>query len=174
MQRVIRLKFLRPPPDGWHITAKCKAAYEIRPTIKVTKSVFTRWRRRVVGKDAYPDSLLITALSRGEWATTRPGRLYPVEKAHHINWIEGGVAPGPVWTFGRWENCVAPAWDSNLGSPSQWPSHYTDNAIRLQEGLNMAIKCIRKLYSINWLHKNPKELPAGIELFCFVNNTMRE
>ena len=107
MERVIRLKFLRPPPDGWHITVSCRAAYEVRPTTMVTKFVSARWRRRVVGKEVYPYSLLNTALSRGEWATTRPGRLYPVEKVRYpLNTRLSGPRAGlDVWEMRK---CVAP------------------------------------------------------------------
>jgi len=44
MERVIRLKFQRRPPDGWHITVACRGAYEIRIMVKVTKSVSTSLR----------------------------------------------------------------------------------------------------------------------------------
>jgi hypothetical protein len=96
--------------------------------------------------------------------------LLPVKKAPYpLNNVQTGPRAGlNVWEMRK---LCRPCRDSNPGSPSQWPSHYTDNAIGHQEGLNVAIKCTCKLYK---LHKNPKELTAGMKLFCVVNNTMRE
>ena len=55
---------------------------------------------------------------------------------------------GPRAGLDAWEmrKLCSPCLDSNPGSPSQWPSHYTDNAILLQVELNMAVKCTLKPY----------------------------
>jgi hypothetical protein len=69
-------------------------------------------------------SFLTSALDRGEWLASRPGRALPPGKGPPVPiGQEAGWAPGPVWTQGLEEKSSASVGDR---TPKFVVSHYTD------------------------------------------------
>jgi hypothetical protein len=96
--------------------------------IKVKQSRYTPWRR--LGREEYSSySFTTSAVDRGEWSASRPGRALPPEKGPLVPIVQkAGWAPEPVWTQRIEKKILCPRWGSNPDLPDVQPvvRHYTD------------------------------------------------
>jgi hypothetical protein len=94
---------------NYTITTSCSNV--ILQQAKVKQSRYTPWRR--LGGEEYSSwSFTTSALDRGEWSASRPGRALPPGKGPPVPIEqEAGWAPEPGWTLRIEENAFAPAGD---------------------------------------------------------------
>jgi hypothetical protein len=74
---------------------------------------------------------LTSALDRGEWSASRPGRFTPRERAPGTHWIRGWVGPRAVLDTVVKRKIPSPRWESNPRIPIVQPiaQRYTDWAV---------------------------------------------
>jgi hypothetical protein len=71
---------------------------------------------------------LTSALERGEWSASRPGRLTPKERIPGTHWIGGWVGARAVMDAVVKRKIPSPRWESNPRTPIIQPvaQRYTD------------------------------------------------
>jgi hypothetical protein len=104
-------------------------------TVKAKLSLCYNWaprREGVLGEWRYNSTHSLTsALDRGEWSTSRPGRFTPRERTPCTHWIGDWVGPRAVLDTGVKRKISSPRWESNPRTPIVQPvaQRYTDWAI---------------------------------------------